>query len=97
MSEILMTLCDVCAERIDANQRPEGRYYLEEVPGSRHTAQCSRCFQIAACTQYSAKSKAVVAMERELARQRERDAYTPKHDRRARYREPWRQRRRESE
>lgn len=86
-----MTLCDVCAEKLDAEKHPENRYYLTEVPGSRRTVQCSRCLQLVACTQYSLESKAVIAMKRAMARQTQ-QGYIPKHDRRARYHEPWRER-----
>ena len=50
MSEIYMTLCDSCAERMDAEKHAENRYYLTAVPGSRRTTQCSRCLQLVACT-----------------------------------------------
>lgn len=91
MSEIYMTLCDTCAEKLDANRHAENRYYLTPVQGSRRTVQCTRCFQIAGCTQYEAKSKAVLAMERAMARQRA-GTHIQKTDRRAHYREPWRER-----
>ena len=91
MNEIYMTLCDSCAERIDANQRTEGRYYLTEVPGSRRLTQCTRCFQAVMCSQYGAKSKAIVAMERALKQQAATGGYTPKHDHRARDRGSWRE------
>ena len=87
MSEILMTLCDDCAERLDADRHPENTYYLTEVPGSRRPTQCSRCFQQTICRQYGMKSKAIVAMERELKRREGR--HLPKKDRRAHYREPF--------
>ena len=87
MSDIYMTLCDACAEKLDAQQHPENKYYLTEMPGSRRTVQCSRCFQLAGCTQYAVKSKALLAMERAIARQRGRHL---KKDTRAHYREPWR-------
>ena len=46
MTDVYMTLCDSCAERLDAGQHPENRYYLTEVRGSRRTTQCSRCLQL---------------------------------------------------
>lgn len=90
MSEILMTLCDQCAEKMDANRHPENRYYLKEVLGSHRKTQCIYCLQNKMCCQYSAKSKAVIAMERALTKKQAEQGYTPKHDTRAHYREPWR-------
>ncbi len=82
-----MTLCDVCAERMDAERHAENKYYLTEVPGSRRRTQCSRCFQSTVCRQYSIKSKAIVAMERAIKRRQ--GMHLPKKDRRAHYRKPF--------
>lgn len=90
MSEIYMTLCDSCAERMDAEKHAENRYYLTAVPGSRRTTQCSRCLQLVACTQYSLESKADRAMRRALARKAQ-EANIQKKDHRARYRGDWRE------
>lgn len=90
MTDVYMTLCDSCAERLDAGQHPENRYYLTEVRGSRRTTQCSRCLQLAECTQYSLKSKAILAMERAMAKKKQ-NGYIQKHDTRARYRGNWRE------
>lgn len=90
MSEMYMTLCDVCADKIDAYRRDEGTYYLTPVPGSRRTCVCPKCDQLVACTQYSAVSKAVQAMRNAVAR-RKRNNYQPRTDRRAHYRGPWRE------
>lgn len=90
MTDVYMTLCDSCAEKMDAEKHSENKYYLTEVPGSRRTVQCGRCMQLQVCTQYSLKSKAILAMERAMAKRKE-QRYIPKHDRRARYREPWRE------
>lgn len=89
MTETYILLCDRCVERLDAGRHPENRYFLTELTGSRRTTQCSQCFQTASCSQYRMKSKAVVAMERSIAK-REEQNYRPKHDKRARYKEPWR-------
>ena len=90
MSEIYMTLCDSCAERMDAEKHAENRYYLTAVPGSRRTTQCSRCLQLVACTQYNLESKADRAMRRALARKAQ-EANIQKKDHRARYRGDWRE------
>lgn len=78
MTDVYMTLCDNCAEKLDAGQHPENRYYLTEVRGSRRTTQCSL------------KSKAILAMERAIAK-RKQQGYIPKHDTRAHYRGNWRE------
>ena len=86
-----MTLCERCAERMDAEKHPENKYYLDPVPGSGRMTACSRCFQVLPCTQYEFESKAIRAMKRAITRKKE-SGYRPKHDTRARYREPWRER-----
>ena len=88
MSEVLMTLCDRCAEKIDADRNQSGTYYLTEKENEREIGHCDLCFQEKACCRYRMKSKAVLAMEREIRKRKE--PYRPKHDRRAHYREPWR-------
>ena len=88
MSEIYMTFCDACAERLDAEKHPENKYYLTEIQGSRRTMTCPRCFQLAACTQYSLESKTMRAARKQWAGQRQ---GAPKKDRRAHYRGPWRE------
>lgn len=87
MAEMYMTLCDACAERMDAAQHDENKYYLEEVPGSQRLMECPQCFRIRVCTRYSAKSKAQVAMERAIQKQKEN---ATKKDTRAHYKKPWR-------
>lgn len=89
MNDTFMTLCDSCAEKMDAAKRPENRYYLDALPGSRRTTACTICGQLTGCTQYRAKSKNLVAMERAIAKQRQ-QSYGMKKDNRAYYREPWR-------
>lgn len=91
MSDILMTLCDTCAEKMDAHRHPENKYYLKEILGSERYMQCTRCFQEGMCRQYSMKSKAILAMERAIARQKE-GKHLANRDTRAQYREPWRER-----
>ena len=80
-----LTLCDRCADKMDAWNNQGGTYYLTEVEGSRMETQCTNCFQTRECTQYEAKSKAMVAMEREMHRRQNQER-----DTRARYKEPFR-------
>ena len=88
MSEIYMTLCDSCAEKMDADRHPENKYYLIEMLESRRPTKCTKCFQTTTCAQYAAKSKAMVAFEREMARQKKNRL--PGKDTRAHYHGPWR-------
>ncbi len=90
MTEIYMTACDQCAEKMDAEKHPENPYYLTEVFGSRRMTQCTRCFQYRECAKYEMKSKAVLAMERAIERKKNRREGLPQRDTRARYREPFR-------
>ena len=88
MSEMYMNLCRRCAERMDANLRDEGTYYLQEVGGSREIG-CCMCGRWGEISRYRAESKAMRAFRHALAR-REESSQTDTKDRRARYREPWR-------
>lgn len=84
---MLMTMCDRCAERMDAERNPENQYYLTEQPGSRRPGRCVHCLRETEVAQYEAESKAIIAMRRAIRRQRE----IPKRDTRAHWREPWRE------
>ena len=67
MTELYMTLCDSCAEKMDTERHPENPYYLTQVGGPR-VMICPKCFKTATCRKYSAESKAMRAFRRELER-----------------------------
>lgn len=83
---MLLTMCDRCAEKMDADRYPENGYFLTEQWGSRRPGRCAQCGREAEVAQYEAESKAVIAMRRAIARQQE----SPGKDTRAHWREPWR-------
>lgn len=89
MTEVYMTLCDICAERMDTERHPENPYYLTPVSGQK-IAICSKCFKTGMCTKYSAESKAMRAFRREMER-RKKEGPPPQKDHRARYRGSWRE------
>lgn len=89
MSETVMTLCDSCAERMDANRHSENKYFLEEVPGSARPCRCAHCDRYGMNRQYTLESKASRAMRREYARRKGQNFRSGK-DTRAHWREPWR-------
>lgn len=88
-TDIYMTLCDSCAEKMDTERHPENPYYLTQVGGPR-VMICPKCFKTATCKKYSAESKTMRAFRREMAR-RQKDGPPPKKDHRARYRGSWRE------
>lgn len=89
-TDIYMTLCDSCAERMDTERHPENPYYLTPISSPR-VMTCPKCFKTATCTKYSAESKTMRAFRRELAR-RQREGVAPaKKDTRAHYRGNWRE------
>ena len=65
MTELYMTLCDSCAEKMDTERHPENPYYLTQV-GEPRVMICPKCFKTATCRKYSAESKAMRAFRREL-------------------------------
>ena len=66
-TDIYMTLCDSCAEKMDTERHPENPYFLTQVGGPR-VMICPKCFKTATCRKYSAESKAMRAFRRELTR-----------------------------
>ena len=89
MNEMRLSLCEQCADKMDANLHEDGTYYLQAVAGSRHIGICL-CGRTGAVMQYKAESKAVRAFRRAMARKAE--GGQDKQDGRARYRGPWRER-----
>lgn len=84
---MLLTMCDRCAEKMDADRYPENGYFLTEQWGSRRPGRCAQCGREVEVAQYEAESKAVIAMRRAIARQQE----SPGKDTRAHWRKPWRE------
>ena len=89
MREMFMNLCRRCAERMDANLRDEGTYYLQEVAGSREIG-CCMCGRYGEVSRYKAESKAMRAFRHALEKKQEQQRTQTRDDHRARYREPWR-------
>lgn len=89
MSTTYFTLCDFCADKMDASKHSDGTYYMEPVEGSRGKGRCM-CGRTGPVMQYQAESKAQVAARRAFEKQKQEYHYNGRRDRRARYREPWR-------